>query len=241
MSIIARPAAGRTPRAAHLFYPGIALAAVAVVFVGFARTYYLRGYFFPQQLPLLLHLHGLVFSSWVLLLLVQSSLVATARTHLHRRLGVAAAIVAGLVPVLGLTTAIVSARRDVAAGSADALEFLVIPFGDMLIFGVLAAAAFHYRRRTDVHKRLMLLATTALLGAAFARWPLAVMSRGAVAFFVATDLFVAALWLHDLASLRRLHPASVWGGLLVVVSQPLRLAIAGSGAWLAVARALTAP
>ena len=240
MSIIARPA-GRTPRAAHLFYPGIALAAVAVVVVGFARTYYLRGYFFPQRLPLLLQLHGLVFSSWVLLLLVQSSLVATSRTHLHRRLGIAGAVIAGLVVVLGVTTALVSARRDVAGGSTAALTFLVIPFADMLVFGILVGAAFYYRRRSDVHKRLMLLATTALLGAAFARWPLSVMSSGAVAFFVATDLFVAALWLHDLASRRRLHPASVWGGLLVLVSQPLRLAIGGTGAWLAVARALTAP
>jgi len=61
-----------------------------------------------------------------------------------------------------------------------------------------------------------------------------------LAFFVASDLFVAAVWLHDLASLRRLHPASLWGGLFVVLSQPLRLAIAGTGAWLAVARALAA-
>ena len=240
MTAIAPPIATTRAGRAHLFYLGAALAIAAAVVIGFAPTYYLRGYFHPQRLPLLLKLHGFVFTSWIVLLVLQTSLVAAARTRLHRRLGVFGGIVAALVVVLGTTTALVSVRRDVAAGSTDALRFLAIPFGDMFVFGVLVAAAFYYRRRSDVHKRLMLLATTALLGAAFARWPLAVMSSGAVAFFVASDLFVAAVWLHDLASLRRLHPASLWGGLFVVLSQPLRLAIAGTGAWLAVARALAA-
>jgi hypothetical protein len=223
----------------RIFYPAISLAIVAAVFVGFAPTYYLRGYFHPQRLPLLLQLHGLVLTSWIVLLFTQTLLIAGGRTAVHRRLGLLGAVVASLVVVLGLTAAIVSARRDVAAGNAAALTFLAIPFGDMLVFAVLVAAGFYYRRRSDIHKRLMLLATTALLGAAFARWPLAMVANGPRAFFAATDVFIVAALVHDLVSRGRLHPASIWGGLLVVVSQPLRLAIAGTGAWMAVARALT--
>jgi hypothetical protein len=64
------------------------------------------------------------------------------------------------------------------------------------------------------------------------------MAAGPVAFFGATDVLVLAGVAYDLASRRRLHPAYVWGGLLILASQPLRLAIAETGAWLAFARAL---
>ena len=80
------------------------------------------------------------------------------------------------------------------------------------------------------------IATVSILAAAISRWPLALMSAGPVAFFGITDLFVAAGPVYDLATRRRVHPAYVWGGLLIVVSQPLRLAIAQTGAWLAMAR-----
>ena len=148
-------------------------------------------------------------------------------------------MLAGLLVVLGLATAIVSARRNVAAGNAGALAFLAVPVGDMLTFCVLAAAGIHYRRRSDIHKRLMFLATISILDAAFARWPLAIVADGPRAFFATTDLFIVAGLVHDLVSQRRVHPATIWGGLLIVVSQPLRLAVAGTSAWLALARAIT--
>ena len=84
----------------------------------------------------------------------------------------------------------------------------------------------------------MFLATISLLGAAFTRWPLALVVNGPRAFFATTDLFIVVTLVHDLVSERRLHPANVWGGLVVVASQPLRLAIAGTGTWLAFARAI---
>ncbi len=222
----------------RLFYLGSSLAIVVVVFVGFAPTYYLRERFHPEPLSILVQLHGFVFTSWILLFLIQTSLIAGRLTYLHRRLGLGGAVLAGVVVVLGFTTAIVSARRNYAAGHAEALTFLAIPFGDLLTFSVLAAAGIWYRRRSDVHKRLMFLATICLLDAAFARWPLAIVADGPRAFFGATDLFIVAAVVHDLVSQRRLHPATIWGGVLIVVSQPLRLVIARTDPWLAVARAL---
>jgi hypothetical protein len=187
---------------------------------------------------LLVKIHGLVFTGWILLFLTQTSLVAARRVDLHRRLGVAGAVMAGLLVVLGVTTAIASARRNVAAGNAGALVFLATPLGDMLVFGVLVAAAFYYRRRSDIHKRLMFLATISILGAAFVRWPFAIVANGPLAFFGTTDLFIVAALIHDGLSRGRPHPADVWGGLLIVASQPLRLAVAGTSAWLAIARGI---
>ena len=220
------------------FYIGASLAIITAVFVGFAPTYYLKGHFHGPPLPWLVHAHGLVFSSWILLFLTQTFLIAARRTDLHRRLGLGGAVLAGLLVVLGLTTAIVSARRNVAAGKPEALMFLATPFADMLVFSVLAAAGVYHRRRREIHKRLMLLATIAILPAAFARWPLAIVADGPRTVFATTDLFIVAALIHDFVSNRRLHPANVWGGLFVVASQPVRLAMAGTGVWLAFARAI---
>jgi hypothetical protein len=220
----------------RFFYTGMAIAAAVAVFVGFAPTYFLRPYFQATSLAPILRLHGLVFTAWILLLLTQTSLVAAHRTDLHRRLGFAGAALAGLMVVIGLTAAIVSGRRDVAAGSDEALSFLTTPFADMLVFLVLVTAAIRYRRRAETHKRLMLLATVSILDAAVARWPLAIVATSPYAFFVLTDVFIVAGVVYDLASRRRVHPAYTWGGVLIVASQPLRLVVGQTDTWRAVAR-----
>ena len=88
------------------------------------------------------------------------------------------------------------------------------------------------------HKRLMLLATISVLDAAVARWPLAIMAKGAVAFFAVTDLFIVAGVAFDVWSRRRVHPAYIWGGLLIVGSQIVRLAVRDTAWWIAFARML---
>lgn len=220
-----------------MFYVAASVTVVLVVFVGFARTYYLKGYFHPAPLPALGHVHGLILSGWIVLFLVQAVLVALRRIDLHRQVGLRGAVLAGLVVWLGATIAIASARANFAAGNAGALAFLATPLADMLVFCVLAATGIYYRSRGDIHKRLMLLATISMLDAAFARWPLAIVTEGTRSF-VAVDLFIVAALIHDAVTRRRLHPANIWGGLLIVVSQPMRLAIASTGTWLAFARAL---
>ena len=157
------------------------------------------------------------------------------RTYIgiHRRLGVAGAGLAALVVVVGLTTAVAFARRTVATGGAGTLAFLAIPFGDMLVFAILAGAGIFYRRRPETHKRLMLVATISILGAAISRWPFAIMQTGPVPFFVVTDIFVLTGVCYDLVSQRRIHSAYVWGGLLLLISQPVRLAVGHTDTWLA--------
>jgi hypothetical protein len=108
----------------------------------------------------------------------------------------------------------------------------------MLVFPILVGAGFYFRRRPDVHKRLMLLATISILSAAVARLPY-VLSGGPLAFFGLTDLFVLPVVIYDLISRGRVHRATVWGGLLIIVSQPLRLILGGTHAWITFAAWLT--
>jgi predicted membrane protein len=221
------------------FYTGMALAIALTVFAGFAPTYYLRPYFQSTPLGGLLHLHGVVFSAWVLLLTVQSTLIAAGRTALHRRLGVAGVVLAALLVVVGTATSIERARKGVGPLGVPPLSFLAVPFFDMVVFTGLAAVGLWHRRRADIHKRLLTLATISLLGAPIARLPFGAAVVGLPGVFAIADLFLVACIAYDLTTLRRVHPATVWGGLAIVISQPLRLAISGTGLWLGFARWLT--
>ncbi|HMF57971.1 MAG TPA: hypothetical protein VK619_16630 [Pyrinomonadaceae bacterium] len=227
-------------RRERLFYTGMAVAIVATVFAGFARTYYLRTYFGAPPLMPLLHLHGIVFTSWLVLFIAQTTLVAAKRIDVHRRLGIVGGVIAVLMVVVGAITAVVRAKQGAApTGDTSPLAFLVIPLGDLLVFSILVGAGFYFRRRADVHKRLMLLATISILAAAIARLPFDLLKAGPPAFFGLTDLFILACLLYDLIRRKRVHRATVLGGLLIIASQPLRLMIASTHAWIAFATWLT--
>jgi hypothetical protein len=229
-------------RRERLFYTAMAAAVVVTVFAGFARTYFLRPYFDPRPLLPLLHLHGLVFTSWVALFITQTALVAAKRTDLHRRLGVAGAALAVSMVVIGALTALVRAKgAEVPPGvQTSPLVFLTIPLGDMLVFALLVGAGFYFRRRPAAHKRLMLLSMISILPAAVARLPFDFIQRvGPLAFFGLSDLFIVPCLLYDLATRGRPHRATVLGGLLIVISHPLRLLVGNTQAWLAFATWLT--
>src|SRR5258708_21516131 len=129
-----------------------------IVLAGFGRTYYLKGFFGNPPLPgLLVHLHGLVMTSWVVLFIAQVSLVASRRTRIHQRLGVLGAMLAGLIVVIGVLTAIAAAPRGASPGP-PALQFLVIPLGDLLVFAILVGTALYFPSPLlHFHKRLTLL------------------------------------------------------------------------------------
>jgi hypothetical protein len=231
----ATPAVAVRARRPRRFYVAMALAFALTVFVGFSRSYFLKLHYGTPALSLLLHIHGVVFSAWVLLFAAQTTLVAAHRTDLHRRLGVAGAVLAGTLLIMGTTTAILRVRGGSAPiPGVSGLAFLAIPLFDMAVFAILAGSGLALRRRLESHKRLMTLATVALMTAPIARIP-PVFQAGPPAFFGLTDLFIVVMLVYDLATRRRVHPATIWGGLVLVASQPLRLMISGTAAWTAFA------
>src|SRR2546423_7759777 len=154
----------------HVFFTGMALLILATVFVGFARTYYLAGVF-RASLPSPIHVHGAAFSCWILLLIAQTTLVSAGRVDIHRKLGIAGFLLACVMVVLGVWAGTNSLARAFGGGGNDPLFFYIIPITDMLIFATLVAFAYSERRDSAVHKRLIVIATTALMIAADARWP----------------------------------------------------------------------
>jgi hypothetical protein len=233
-------AAPRTARSR--FFVGIALAAATVVFAGFAQSYYLRTVIhltrFPSgatvsaRLSALIQVHGLVSTAWLLLLIAQTSLVASGRVDRHRQFGVAGAVLAVAVVVLGLLTAVRGVRDGWNPGGpySDSVGFLAVTLGDVLLFAVFVGAGIYYRRRIDVHKRLMVLGTLAgLMWPAITRIPY--VAPDPVRMFGLLVALVAALPVHDYLTERRVHPVSMWGVIVFLGSFPLRIAVGTSLIW----------
>lgn len=221
------------------FYTGMSLALLAVVFVGFSRSFFQRPLFpnWPAPAEPIFYVHGAVFAAWIGLLVVQARLVAGGRTDLHRKVGGFGVVLAAAMLVLGTLGALVAAGRATGFVGVPVppLSFLAVPLFDMALFGLFVGLAIAKRGEPQSHKRWMLIGTFNLIAAALARWPW-VMNYGPAAYFGLTDLFLVPLVIWDFRTRRKLHPVTLWGGLLLVCSQPLRLLVSGTAAWLAFAR-----
>jgi uncharacterized membrane protein YozB (DUF420 family) len=230
-----RPAVRNTDR---IFFTGMALASAVTLVFGFLPSYFNRSAELSSLTPLY-QLHGALFTAWIALLVCQTALIAGRRIDLHRTLGVAGAVLAVAVFVAGTAVSIETLRRNGGPPGGDPRKFFAIPMGDILVFGALVGAAIVLRRRSETHKRLMLLATISMLTAAVARFLRQVGLGGAPNLFYGTDVFVLVLILYDLASRGRVHPATLWGGAAVVGFKPLLFyVLSGTPPWLTLADAL---
>jgi hypothetical protein len=240
-----RIAASQRPRYRDRFFVGVAVAAAMSVFLGFARTYYLKTLFPTPPFPLLFHIHGVLFTGWMLLVVLQVSLVASKKTRLHRRVGwIGVSLVLPML-VTGSLVAIAAARGNGPISAAvrrgeltwvpvaiGPMQMLLNNLATMVLFGVFAIAGIAVRRRPDAHKRLMLLATIGLLPAAIGRAAITILGvfhpgllLGSAAFFV------VVIAIYDRRSRGRVHPVTLWAGSALVLSFPARLALAKTDLW----------
>lgn len=223
------------------FYTWAAVCTFLIVFAGFARTYYLKILFGTPALPLLLHLHGLIFTLWFVLFFVQARLVARHRVDLHRRLGVFGAVLAPLAACVAIAVAFHAGRRSYLTNPASltvrSVRPLALDFGSSLTFVLLVAAALYFRRRGDIHKRLMVLASCSLLLPGMGRLleivPLHFLHVGGLWEMIGfTEITPVVCILYDTVKHRRLHPAFAWGGLALLSSLPVFMAIGSTNGWL---------
>ena len=224
------------------FYPVAAAVLAALTIAGFARTYYLRFLFDQPPLKLLVHLHGLVFTAWLVLFVVQTRLIAAHNYRLHMKVGIAGAVLAVAVVAIGVLTALVGAPDPrIRPMGMTGLQFLIFPLMGITFFGVCVAAAIALRRRADLHKRLMLLGMIAVLGPGVARL-IRLVDIGDLFLLIQTSVvvgFVGWALLYDWFKNRIVHPVFVIGGCLLVASWPIRAWVARTDGWHTVAQWLT--
>ena len=220
----------------------MSVAFLATAFAGFAPTYYLKGFSAAPPLMPLLHIHALVFTAWLVLLLTQTGLVATRRVGLHMRLGLAGALLAAVMIPLGMMTAIAGVQRGLIRPGSDAtraLMFLIFPLGQMVIFGAFTGAGLWYRRRPEFHRRLMLLATVSLMAPAISRLLPEGELRSMITLLLSTGFVLVAI-IYDWKLRGRPHSIYLWGALILLLSGPLRFGLGHTPAWQWLARFLVA-
>jgi len=223
---------------------------VVIAFGGFIPTYYAPLAAGTFQGPRLLHLHALLISAWVLLYLGQTLLVAQRRMLDHRAWGMAGIALLSAICCTVVISAITSIKLAEAKGVGDAARaFSIVSLTGVVLISGLVWAAIANVARPDVHKRLMTLSFVPLLEAPMAR-PFAVLLAPPEAIglpppvFVTVlpslviDLIIVALVTYDLRTRGKVHPATLWGGLSIVLVQVGCIPLSGTPAWMAIARAI---
>jgi hypothetical protein len=211
-------------RSDDIFFPAMALLLLVIVVTGFAQSYFLAGMVRAKLPSTLVHIHGALFVSWILLLLVQASLVAGHQIKLHMTLGVLGAILPPLMVVVGTLTLFGAVRSDRVDIPLEIL--LAGDLAQLLVFIVLISWGMLARHNPASHKRLMILATMAIIGPAIDRWGFGLIAT--LVLVLAPPLLIV---LYDLWSLRRVHRSTAIGYAMIVGMIVTMLPISKLGFW----------
>jgi hypothetical protein len=242
-----RVATERRPAVSRWFFIAVALFMIAFHAVAFAPSIVdPSGRNVPLPFTPLVMAHTIVSVAWLLLFLAQTALVATGRTDVHRRLGLAGAALTIAFVVIGYFAVVAEARRgfdlggDIgrlpAAGVVDPVARAVGILFFFFTFAILVGAALRYRHRPGVHKRLMLLAvlgglTPTPLTHVVGHWTI-LHPWGTAIFVVVFLICLSFSAIHDRVTEGHIHPVSLWGALLVFLWNVLfSLAIVPSAPW----------
>jgi uncharacterized membrane protein YozB (DUF420 family) len=215
----------------------MSLAMAAVIIAGFSRTVpddFTAG----TKFPLLLAIHGTVFTLWIVLFVAQPAIVARGSLKLHRRIGWIGAGLAAAMVVMGLAATFYAVHSNAVPSFFPPSLFLVMNTIGIAVFGGLVTAGVMRRKNAEWHKRLMLCATISILGPGVGRLlPMESFGRAApLVMFAVILVFGLAGPLYDMIIRRRVHPAYIWGVSTIVVS----MLITGPIAFTPAAKALTA-
>jgi hypothetical protein len=225
-------------RRSHQFYVGLTLFLITTVVTGFWPSYFGTLLSGGVARPMVMHMHGAIFTGWMALLFLQVGLAATGRVKMHRRVGTFGIWYGAAVFIMGVIATFAAPVLHVRAGewSMDrAAGFLVFPLGDMMLFAGLFGAAVYYRHKPEFHKRLIVAATVTLAFAAVAR-----MGFSLPVFFIIWIAPMAALAAFDFRATGRVHKVTALSIVVLVVGFP-RVLLEQSESWLVVGRALLRP
>ncbi len=203
------------------FFVVFACVMLLLVIAGFTRTFYLRSFFSTEPLAIYIQVHGVVLTAWFMLFLLQTILIRQHRPGIHRRFGFIGVTIAAAVVAISLFTLVnvypLSAALGYEVDLAGSARMAQMTRDLFLLsaFPVLIVLAVVFRRRSQAHKRLMLLASISLLPAAVGRifrWPALSDIPEAPATLGLILALVVAVAVHDLVARKQIHPVVAWGG-----------------------------
>lgn len=179
------------------FYFWMVVLMAFFVFGGFGMTYWYplaAGTFRPA--PPVVHLHGLTYFSWMVLLVAQATLVNVRNVALHRSLGMFGIALAMAVIIMGALITILGASRS----SGAAAHGIYLGITAVTGFALLFTLAMRNTRKPEIHKRLVLLAMLPLLPPGIHRLymvPLGLTTFPVVAMYLTLDAMALAIVLQE--------------------------------------------
>jgi hypothetical protein len=215
----------------HRFFLTMSILAVVWVFVGYSQTYYLKPWVASPELVTLIHIHAAVFTTYLLFYVLQTALVFVRRTALHMMLGWASVVLIPVMVVLGTAAVFWSAKQGHKIVWPNVEVAAAVNLGDGYIFVALATVAIFLRKRSETHKRLMLMSLYGgLIPPAIERTHL--HNFGPIPIFGVIFSFLLAGPVYDVITRRRIHPAYLWSLVFIVVFFiPTRIAIGSTQIW----------
>ena len=239
MGLMAADTPARRVQTGHRLYLGFGVFVILLSFAGFAPSLIDQSRRYGPPTTLLM-VHGVTAFAWLLLYVTQALLVARGRVRLHRRLGWAGPVIVALVFLFGYLQLVDGAfrvsdlsgdfyRLIIEPGSppfteADFIAGFWGPLGQLLNFSLLAAAGIVFRRRRELHKRLMIFSLMPMAGMPVAHLSGSLVGRvplPRVALLVGWVVIVVGMHfipaVHEKLTKGRIHPASIWIPLLLIV------------------------
>jgi len=202
------------------------------VFGGFGLTYWqpmVSGTLGP--IPPIVHLHGLFYSTWMILLVVQSFLINTKNVQLHRSLGTFGIALATGVIILGMFITILFGRYQRANPTPDYYNLMYLGVVAVLSFGTLFCLAIRNVKNPANHKRLILFATICLLAPGINRLymvPFGMTRLPLSAMYLTLDVLIAAILIYDWRIMRKISAVSITGAAIIIIPELFRASITGS-------------
>ncbi|MDH5630865.1 MAG: hypothetical protein OEY96_12000 [Gammaproteobacteria bacterium] len=196
---------------------------ICLTIIGFLPTYLGPMVSTGKEFEMVFHLHGLFCALWLLLLLSQTFMIHSGNRAVHKKLGYASVVVAiGIFVTLQMVGLRSHELIALETGDAD-ISFVITPFLDSLTFAALYIGAIYYRKKPDIHKRLMVLATILLLWVAWVRlrhylppFPYAFELFG---FIFGIIMPILVFWWIEYIKTKKVHPVMLYGGIFVICEQ----------------------
>jgi len=227
----------------RMFFALASVAMIAVIAIGFAPSFYLRGVIaaphpYEPLIPLVFA-HGLLFSAFLLLFAAQTWLAAAGRVDLHMKLGLSAFVILPIMVIVAIFVSLGGVFRPITAPPGlSPLSWLAVPLIDIPVFATLFGLGLANRARPEIHKRFMFLGMTDMMQPGFGRWPLpfSPLTTAFVGTVVLPALFILALLVWDLRSRGRPSNVTVIGGALIVAIAAVKPLIWATPWWLGFAK-----
>jgi len=220
----------------HRFFAAFAAVFVIAVLVGFGPTFYLKPLFnTPPIARTIIWIHGFVMAAWVVLFVAQVYFISSKRIKVHQKLGIVGVIIAPLLVVSGLFLTIAAAKYGTAAAPPNIppLSFMIVPFGDLIVFSILFGAAMYFRKKAADPNRLIRLSILCRRPTGITRFPGGMTNDFGPLWFFGVPTLLAIVFIGlDTWRTGKLNKAFLVGGVFFVAAMWLRLPLSSTPLWL---------